>query len=440
MRSLIIFWLLLLGVWVPTLSHAGTQDGRCDLQIITSYPESFYRPFLEFFSRDHPRICVTNKNTIALMRHVREGRRPIADVIWASSPVAFAALDAEGLLDHRPDLALDRSRFNGLAVDAENGAHFGFALSQIGLMWKPDGERTGPDADIRVLAQDRYRNRIGMTSPARSGTTHLFVETVLQNAGWENGWALLSRLGGNLATVTARSFGVREGIVRNRFELGIGIDFLAKAANGDQSNIAFAPLNNSAIFPASVGITRAGADNMRAADFIRFLRSDAGQNLLLRPAIARIPIDRKLWKQVGFEYEPGASIHFDAALAARRLPIVNVLFDEMITYRYLELADIRTGIERLSGHLESADDPQLRKLIAEAHGKVEAVPVASFMSDAEELISQLQEGEPAELSADAQGTLRNSWSHDFSSRYSRARELVARGEARLAELSRGRAK
>lgn len=439
LRRLLHCWVVSACVWLSGAAFAQAADAGCRLQIITSYPESFYRPFVERFSSDHGRACVTNKNTIALMRHMREGRRPVADVVWTSSPVAFAALDADGLLDHWPDLSLDPSHFGGLAVDDASGARFGFALSQIGLMWKPDGETIGPTAEVELLAQDRYRNRIGMTSPARSGTTHLFVETVLQNQGWDEGWALLSRIGSNLATVTARSFGVREGIARNRFELGIGIDFLAKAANETQPPIAFAPLRDSAVFPASVGIARTGAENPLAVDFVAFLRSDTGQNLLLRPAIARIPVNRELWGQVGFEPEQSADAAFDAALAARRLPIVNALFDEMITYRYLELAEIRAGIDRLMAAPEAADDPQLRNLIAEARDRVETVPVASFMSDAAELISQLEGSDLVDLSADGEGTLRDSWSRDFSGRFSRARELIARGDARLAELNSGRA-
>lgn len=438
MRDFLYCLLLSALVWLTSATIGQTADTACRLQIITSFPESFYKPFLQRFSRDYGRACVTNKNTIALIRHMREMRHPIADVVWASSPVAFEALDADGLLDHRTDLSFDRAHFGGLAVDDVDGAYFGFALSQIGLMWKPDGDTIRPTGEIEFLAQGGNRGRIGMTSPARSGTTHLFVESILQNHGWDDGWPLLSRIGSNLATVTARSFGVREGVARNRFELGIGIDFLAKAAHGTQRPLAFVPLDDSAVFPASVGISHAGAGNPLAADFVRFLRSDTGQNLLLRPGIARIPVKPDLWAQVGFAPEASTEVSFDAALAARRLPVVNALFDEMITYRHLELIEIRAGIDRLSANPAAADDRQLRKLIAEARDNLETMPLASFMSDAAEVISQLEGSGSADLSSGGESTLRDSWSRDFSGRYSRARELIARGDARLAELAHER--
>ena len=102
LRRLLHCWVVSACVWLSGAAFAQAADTGCRLQIITSYPESFYRPFVERFSSDYGRACVTNKNTIALMRHMREGRRPVADVVWTSSPVAFAALDADGLLDHRP--------------------------------------------------------------------------------------------------------------------------------------------------------------------------------------------------------------------------------------------------------------------------------------------------------------------------------------------------
>jgi ABC-type Fe3+ transport system substrate-binding protein len=445
-RRPLLFRLAALCLAMLAAAPADAAGGdACGLHVLTSYPESFYAPFVEAFSaQSNARVCVTNKNTIALIRHVRERRRPVADVIWASSPVAFSVLDTQGLLARRPDLVEPAEAFGGIAVDAPNGTRFGFALSELGVMWKPERVYQPAPDDLAALAQGRFRGRIGMSSPARSGTTHLFVETVLQRLGWRDGWALLSRLGGNLATVTARSFGVRDGVANDRFAFGVGIDFLAKAREHGQAPIAFRALVPGLLFPASAALTLAGADNPRASGFVVFLRSDIGQNLLLRPAIARIPVRTGLRERAMGERGADASTAearadavpvFDADLAARRLPVVAALFDEMITYRHLELAELWSQIDRLEADPRFKTMAEARALAGAARGQLEAVPVASFMSDAVELAGELGRGGGlGTLAYSGEGSnLRDSWSRDFASRFLKARELVARAGARLDE-------
>ena len=77
------------------------------------------------------------------------------------------------------------------------------------------------------LAAPAYAGHIGLTSPARSGTTHLMVEraAAIARLGSAAG-RFWSAIGGNLATLTARSFGVTTGVARGRFGIGISIDFL----------------------------------------------------------------------------------------------------------------------------------------------------------------------------------------------------------------------
>ncbi|WP_234710636.1 ABC transporter substrate-binding protein [Sinorhizobium arboris] len=420
---------MLAAVCLLAVERAHTAEERCRIQVLTSYPEEFYRPFVERFSADQGiSVCVTNKNTIALIRHVREKRRPEPDIVWASSPTAFRALDAAGLLARRPEMVRSASDFAGIEVDDPNGSRFGFALSRIGVMWRPGHDMSIPGA-MSDLGLPSYAGTLGLTSPARSGTMHLFVETVLQHYGWEAGWALLSRIGGNAATITARSFGVPEGVAKGRFSFGIGIDFLAQANEGGQ-RLGFAALSPSIVFPASVAITEHSDQDRGAMAFVDFLRSEAAQNLLLRPNLARIPITPGLWAQVGFEPAQDASA-FDTALAARRIAVVSALFDEMITYRYVDLVELWAAVRRFERDQLVMESGTEKALVANLRNLLEAVPVASFMSDAAELEEALS-ALPLDSDAQPSGSgiaLRDSWSRDFDERFRRARELVARIEA-----------
>ena len=51
-----------------------------------------------------------------------------------------------------------------------------------------------------------------MSSPSRSDTNHLMVESLLQQKGWIKGWETLLTTAGNLVTISSRSFGVADKI------------------------------------------------------------------------------------------------------------------------------------------------------------------------------------------------------------------------------------
>lgn len=420
----------LLAVPAPAGAQVADPSGGCALTILTSYPESFYAPFLGRFSQETgTAACVINKNTISILDHMRETRQPAPDLIWSSSPIAFRMLDDEGLLARLPEKVRPPAEFGGLAVDARDGSRFGFALSQVGVMWAPPTQLPAPGT-LQDLADPGLAGQIGMTSPARSGTTHLFVEAILQQHGWQDGWALISRLGGNLATVTARSFGVPEGVRRDRFAFGIGIDFLATVGRPPDERLRFRPLSPK-IFTASVAATPEGAANPRAAAFIDFLRSPGAQELLVGPSIARIPVLPSLWPKAGFvpRPEPDGGT-FDEGLAARRLAVVTALFDEMVTYRQVELGRLWEDTRRLERLAGSGASPVATRYLHQIRGLLESVPVAPFMADLD-LLEPLSTG--SEFRAlDGRLRIQDSWARDFGSRFDRARELLAQLDALVA--------
>ena len=95
------------------------------------------------------------------------------------------------------------------------------------------------------LTDSRYQGLLLMSSPSRSDTYHLMVESLLQQRGWDEGWALLLNVSGNLATISSRSFGVAD-----KIKAGLGgaapvIDNYARLLLGDPE-LAFNYLPDSA--------------------------------------------------------------------------------------------------------------------------------------------------------------------------------------------------
>lgn len=75
------------------------------------------------------------------------------------------------------------------------------------------------------LIKPIYYDHIGMSSPSRSGTTHLTLEAILQGEGFLKGWQTMKFISGNFKTVAATSFAVPDGVNSGDFGIGIVIDF-----------------------------------------------------------------------------------------------------------------------------------------------------------------------------------------------------------------------
>src|SRR5690606_10101531 len=108
---------------------------------------------------------------------------------------------------------------------------------------------------------------------------------------------LLQEIGANAATLTARSFSVVEGVARQRFGLGITIDFLGLTYSAKNPHSHFSYPQGGIFLPASVAILKASPNRAAAEAFVDFLLSAPGQELLLHPEILRMPVSRRAYAQ-----------------------------------------------------------------------------------------------------------------------------------------------
>ncbi|MDT8853485.1 substrate-binding domain-containing protein [Paracoccaceae bacterium Fryx2] len=286
-------------------------------------------PVLEAFGAHHPDIAIRhlNKNTNAAVSELVSGNDRRFDLFWASAPEAFEVLRQAGsLLGKGPD------------------SHVDFAYSAVGWTWRtPFPGR--PPQDWNDLLAPELAGRIGMSHPMQSGTTHSLIETILQDRGWEAGWAWLLELAGQLNTISARSFGVLEGVDHGRFDIGLTIDFLAlKRSN---AGLVFRYGRPIIIIPARIAVLEGGQSADAAQTFIDFLLSPEGQRLLLRPDIRRIPVLPEIRAELAETLLPEvrAALQFswsryDPGLASRRYEAVNQLFESFVARDFLRRRDL----------------------------------------------------------------------------------------------------
>ena len=328
-----------------SLASSPAEEPRY-LEIITSFPPEFYTPFIAAFSQRHPQIQVLtlNKKTTTAIDEIKRGNPRHFDLFWSSSPDAFAILKSEGALTAMPHGRSHKAiSIDGVNIDDPEGFFRGFALSGVGWMWSPGYlKKEGMDIPRRweSLGEPAYYGHLAMSTPSRSGTTHLVVESLLQEFGWEHGWALLLRMGGNLKTISARSFSVPEGLLHGRFGVGLGIDFLALS----RQNLGFRYGVPVYIAPASIALLKGGPHPVEATLFVDFILSPEGQSLLLDPAVSRVPVSKAFIHSQDPAEEPellrliqqNLARPFDVSLSQGRYHLVNQLFDRMITHRLPE--------------------------------------------------------------------------------------------------------
>ena len=270
-------------------SSTRAQDIENRLVIVTSFSKDITEPYRQAFQKKYPgtKVEVQNRNTNAAVTFIRETRSNPPDIMWASAPDAFEVLKKDKLLHkYLPKAKGLAQKVGSYPVNDPDGVFTGFAASGYGkvLMYNTrylKANNIPAPREWDDLKKPVYFGHVGISAPSRSGTTHLTVETVLQGEGWDKGWATLLEIGGNLAQVSDRSFGVPDAVNSGQYGVGIVIDFFGLSAKASGFPVDFVYPTVTAIVPANVGII-ADSKNQRAAEaFVEFLLSEEGQLILL---------------------------------------------------------------------------------------------------------------------------------------------------------------
>lgn len=324
-----------------------------ELNILTSFPPSFYTQFQSAFNREHPDIelYIRNKKTTAGINYLKRSSDHGIDLFWASSPDAFEILKSDSLLHSLPSLTISYpDSLLSYPLKDKHSQHFGFALSGYGIMFNQN-YLTQNQLDIptswKDLTQYQYYSHLALSSPSRSGTTHLMIEMILQHYGWDEGWKIILQIASNAAAITARSYSVPEGVTIGRFGLGMVIDFLSQKI--DSVNIQFNYAQESSFLPASFAILKEAKNKKNAEIFMAFVLSKNGQNLLQQKNIARLPIDPDIYalndKSNPFtlsDHQPDKQ--YDPVLSKQRFQLINTIFDHFITFQLQTLQRVKSKL------------------------------------------------------------------------------------------------
>ena len=412
------------------------------ITIVTSFPKDLTQVYKTAFEKQNPdiKVEILNKATaqgIAYVRELPAGQRP--DIFWASAPDAFEVMKRDNLLDKASDLANKDvpAKIGNYSINDPGGRYLGQALGGYGLMWNTrymKANKVPPPAEWADLTKAVYFGHVALSSPSRSGTTHLTVETILQGEGWDKGWSQLLEISGNSAQITERSFGVPDGVNNGQFGVGIVVDFFGLSSKYSGFPVEFVYPTVTAVVPANIGLVSGGKNPEEARKFVAFSLSRAGQELLLDPKVSRLPVlpAETLGAKVPadypkiFEIAKRAKVQFDSDLSESRYYLVSSLFDQTVTFRLKELQAATKAIHDAEATLSKKPNAEGKALVKQARDLAFAPIVnESLVKDPKFLETFTRNKRDAAVNKQVTG-LEDSWNTKARSNYERARELAGK--------------
>ncbi|MCC6887348.1 MAG: extracellular solute-binding protein [Hyphomicrobiales bacterium] len=419
---------------VATATQGQKIENR--LVIVTSFPKDLTGPYAKAFERKYPgtKVEVQNRNTAAAVTFIRETKSNPPDIMWASAPDAFAVLKNDGLLQrYRPKAKGLAQKVGAYPVNDPDGFYVGFAASGYGIMFNTrylKANNLAAPKEWDDLKKPVYYRHVGISAPSRSGTTHLTVETILQGEGWDKGWATLLEIGGNLAEVSDRSFGVPDAVNSGQYGIGIVIDFFGLSARASGFPVEFVYPSVTAIVPANIGIVTNARNQMAAEAFVEFLLSEEGQLILLDPKIQRLPVRLDTYAKAPPGYPNPFTdarlkgITFNSDLSEARYELLNSLFDRLITFRLKDLNAAWQAIHNAEAKLGKTASAEAKRLIAEARKLASSVPISEKDAGDQTIAGAFRPLKPGEKVAGRQAEFESRWDAFASQNYAQARALA----------------
>lgn len=286
-----------------------------------------------------------------------------ADVFFGGGADRFISLAGEGYLAPVELPAGSLSAFppelGGYPLRDAQNRWFAACLSNFGISFNREVLRRLGLPEPREwldLADPRLVNWVGSGEPRSSGTVHMTYELILQSHGWRAGWAIVTRMAGNVRSFTEGGNGIPRDVAMGQFAAGGAIDFYAleKVHRLGPDCMGFSvPRRLLVVNGDPVGML-AGAPHRRVAEeFVRFALSAAGQRLwYLRPGepggpreffLARLPVRPAAYAEAPPElaaanpFAMTGQTAYDVAKASRRWAALDALLGAAVVDAHDEL-------------------------------------------------------------------------------------------------------
>ena len=260
--------------------------------------------------------------------------------------------------------------FHGIPLyDAEH-RWYGAALSSFGIMYNEELRellqlpKVSTWKDLGNLA---LVGKIGAADPRESGSAHMVYEIILQTLGWEEGFALLTKIGGNVRGFSAGANAIPTDVVAGQVIYGLAIDFYAYgqiAVVGADKIKYVVPADGAVVTADPIAILKGAPNTAVAEKFLEFVLSENAQKLWMlrdtdsegpewKGGLNRASVLPTLYDQLGercvvpnpFAME-GSPFQYDSDKGSTRWDIVDDLFGTLIIDSHKDLVNAWKAIQK----------------------------------------------------------------------------------------------
>lgn len=241
--------------------------------------------------------------------------------------------------------------------------------SGAGLVWNNDYLKANQlqiPNQFKDLVAFEYFGHITMSTPSRSGTTQMMIESILAKHGWLKGWAIILNVGANLGTVSSRSFGVADYVAKGQFGVGPTIDSYALVLPKQFQHVGFGYDSDFTLMPTYIGVLKNSGENESTQSFITLLLSKGVQDSMVNSDFAKHSI-----KDDSLYSEKNPPLNLEKLM--KREKLVNIIFDEAITKRLPELQDLWHSIAELESI--TASNPELSTRVSHLKQQLFLIPM-----------------------------------------------------------------
>ena len=378
---------LLWGAVICLLALPALSSAQDELIIISPHPEGieteFGTNFEKWYQEQTGRTVKTDwrdvGGTSSNYRFIESEFKRVPDgigidIFFGGGTDNYLRLSNRGWLHayKLPEVQLEQimQSFHGIPLYDTEHQWYGAALSSFGIMYNDELREMLqlPKATAwQDLGDFALLGRIGAADPRESGSAHMVYEIILQTVGWEEGFSLLTKIGGNVRGFSAGANAIPTDVVAGQVIYGLAIDFYAYgqiAIVGADKIKYIVPADGAVVTADPIAILK-GAPNMPVAQkFLEFVLSEDAQKLWMlldtdpegpewKGGLNRASVLPALYDKLGercivpnpFAME-GTPFQYDSDKGGGRWNIVNDLFGVLIIDSHKDLVNAWKAIRK----------------------------------------------------------------------------------------------
>lgn len=307
------------------------------LIILTTFSNEPIAQLIAIYTQRYPDVDIKliHRRTESAIQLLNKSYMQDIDVVLSSSPYLFQQLhirDQLETINHSNEIPQWLIPF----VLPEKGKVISIGYSGAGVVWNREylkANKLPVPAKFTDLTAFDYYGHITMTTPSRSGTTQMMLESIIAQYGWDKGWRTILNVGANLGTISSRSFAVSDYVAKGQFGIGPTIDSYALLLQKQYPYVSFTYDSDFTLMPTYVGIVRDSNNGNEAASFVEMIMSDATQQGMAKSNLAKQSINNPILYNTNLP-----TLKFDKVM--KREKLINIIYDEAISERLPDFQDI----------------------------------------------------------------------------------------------------